>query len=237
MRPQLRSLFALAIVGLGLGGCIGPFNKEPTLTYHADVRFTTDERKCISESTEQWRSQTAGTADADVVYDYNPGKVSDVIEFKGRDRLVRWTSEDTEVKALDGPDHSFYLLGLASGKITDPVRLPIEVHLVADRFATVDGYSAQICKLTTIHELGHAFGLPHLGRKTDIMYPSVIYQRSACLKHEDLFAFGILNKVPMGVMKPCPDDPDFFFEDTDIDEPPAVPGGFWMAADHAGKTL
>lgn len=231
-----------AVLGLiaviGLSGCIHPFNKEPTLTYHADKRFTPPERQCIKESTDKWSTQTSGLADISVEYDYDPTSVGSVLEYKGKDRLVRWTSNTPEVKEFEGrmreaeDVEEWTLLGLASGKLTDPVRVPFEVRLVADRFVDKEGqFSNHMCQLTTIHEFGHNFGIPHLPRRTNIMYQSVIMDRTACLKHEDLFAFSLLNKLPMSLMKPCPDDVVFELPSSSAspEDEDATNGAVWIS--------
>ncbi len=197
--------------------------RSPQMTYHVDTSFTADERQCIEYSTKQWRDQTIGLADIQLAYDYEPGKLGNVLEHALNDKIVRWTSTTPEVvvyeREMSTPKKPWILLGQTAHKITDPIRLPITVSLVMDRLQ-----DAHECHLTTIHELGHGFGLPHIGHQSDIMFPSVDLRRSDCLKNDDLVMFSMVNQLPGGLMKPCADDPVLVAadnapeEDTDVTE-------------------
>ncbi len=205
-------LAAILLSLIGLSGCAMPSVKDPTLVMHVDTSYTAPERKCLEQSAQQWRDQTSELANVQFEYDYNVKDVLSVLYHKKDNRVVRWISETPYVKLVEQmqstPDGPYVLLGQVNGKgILDPYHLPIEMGIVMDRLqdglAEGDGH---MCKLTVIHELGHVFGVPHMPYTTDIMYPSVIAERSACLKSVDLVAFAQLNGLPGELMKPCPDD-------------------------------
>lgn len=200
----LVGVFALAATG-----CAAPvFNHAPQMTYHVDTSFTAPERQCLEDATKQWRDQTSGLADIKLEYDYKPNVVVNVLEHEAFDKVVRWTSTTPYVVAYEAamgtPEKPWILLGQTSHKITDSVRLPIVVSLVQDRLdASKDTFE---CKRVAMHEFGHGLGLPHMGRTTDIMFPSEHPLRSACLKNDDLVAFAAVNELPSELMKPCPND-------------------------------
>jgi hypothetical protein len=186
---------------LGLNGCAFLPAREPTVTLHADKAFNGPERQCIKESADQWRSQTQGLADANVVYDYDPTNVDQVLKFQLKDRLVKWDSSMPLVRAEDEGDA--LLLGQVwpKGGIHNDWKIPVEMRLVSDRLTDLHK-----CKLTAVHELGHVFGVPHIPSDPgNIMFPSVIPTRTACLKNEDLLVFCMVNDCGRVEMKPCPD--------------------------------
>ncbi len=175
---------------------------------HVDTSYGPLERQCIVDSAEQWRSQTRGLADVELEFDYDTHKPLEVARRRLSNRIVRWSSQspvvvEIEKELTEDQEDPYILLGQVNGKgIRDPWHNPIEMRLVADRLQ-----DPHTCRLTAIHEFGHVFGIPHLPNKTDIMYPSVSYSRSACLKAEDLLAFCFYNDCANVDMKPCPDDP------------------------------
>lgn len=201
----MRILAPLLIL-LGLSSCAMPSVKDPTLVMHVDTSYTPTERQCLEASAQQWRDQTSELANVQFQYDYNTKDIVSALVNKTHHRVVRWTSETPYVKLTEElqsePDAPYILLGQVNGKgILNPYGQPIEMGLVMDRLQ-----DDHLCRLAAIHELGHVFGVPHMPYKTDIMYPSVIPSRTACLKNEDLVAFAQLNGFPGEYMKPCPDD-------------------------------
>ncbi len=201
------------LLSLVLGtGCILPA-KDPTLTMHVDTAYTPTERVCLEQSAQQWRSHTSELANVQFEYDLDQKNPLSVLRHRLNNRVVRWTSQTPYVKLVEElesePDHPYMLLGQVNGKgIKDPFHMPIEMGLVMDRLQEgLSEGSGHRCQLTAIHELGHVFGVPHLPRKGDIMYPSVHDGRTACLKGDDLTVFAQLNGFPGELMKPCPDQP------------------------------
>ncbi len=202
----IKTSFLSLLLAIGISGCALPSVKDPTLVMHVDTSYTPPERQCLEQSAQQWRDQTSGLANVQYEYDYNPKDIVSVLTHKLDNRVVRWTSETPYVKLLEEmesePDAPYTLLGQVNGKgIKDPFRLPVEMGLVMDRLQ-----DNHMCRLTAIHELGHVFGVPHMPAMTDIMYPSVISKRTACLKDHDLIAFAQINGLPGELMKPCKDD-------------------------------
>ncbi len=221
----MRTALCTALIAsvLSLTGCFMPSVKDPTLTMHVDTAYTAPERQCLEQSAQQWRDQTSGLANVQYEYDYNPKDVVSVLTHKLDHRVVRWTSETPYVKLLEEmesePDAPYILLGQVNGKgIKDPFHLPIEMGLVMDRLQ-----DNHMCQLTAIHELGHVFGVPHLPKHGDIMFPSVQANRTACLKADDLTIFAQINGFPGELMKPCEDQPslEITFE-LEKDGPPSV---------------
>ncbi len=208
-------------LGMLIQGCFLNASKEPTIVMHADTLFSPDERACMEQSAQQWRDQTNGLADAHFVYDYKTADPISYLEMKLHHRVVRWTSENpvlaemerqgTERERLEDPDAPPYIiLGMVSpgiGLHHEP-QWPVEMRLVADRLQNDPNFEyMHRCKLTTIHELGHVFGLQHLeNNDANIMFPSVNMGRKACLKKDDLLVFCYLNNCGNVAMKPCEDD-------------------------------
>jgi hypothetical protein len=205
MKYLTALLFAFALTGCAMR------NKEPMITMHVDTSFTMPERQCLEASADQWRYQTSEFADVEFKYDFNSHSVTSVGENFLHDRVVRWTSDNPTVKAIEEanaePGSPYMLLGQVNGHhLNDEVRLPIEMRLVADRLG-----DAHTCRLTAIHELGHVFGLPHMAKATDIMFPAVMLERTECLKKDELTLFSYLDHGTNIEMKPCDDQPDSDF--------------------------
>ncbi len=193
---------------VGLSGCFVPSVKDPTLTMHVDTAYTAPERLCLEESAQQWRDQTSGLANVSFEYDLNQKDPVSVLTHKLDHRVVRWTSKTPYVMLLEEmesePDSPYTLLGQVNGKgIKDPFHLPIEMGLVMDRLQ-----DNHMCRLAATHELGHVFGVPHMPKHGDIMFPSVQSNRTHCLKNDDLTVFAQLNGFPGELMKPCEDQPE-----------------------------
>lgn len=204
MRKHLLLLAAL----IGLQGCFLPASK-PTLTMHADKAFTGPERSCINDSADQWRSQTSGLANIHVVYDYESGKVTEVVEQALNHRILRWTSNTPVLVEYEAELNEDLPEGAEVRKILGQVgtkdgihnewKLPVEMRLVADRLD-----DPHVCRLTAIHEFGHVLGVPHIRTtSSNIMWPYIHSSRSACLKKDDLLAFCMLNNCGNVQMKPC----------------------------------
>lgn len=201
-----RILTTIALI-LGLSGCgAAPLNHDPVIHFHVDKDAKPATRECLQFSADKWREQTSGIADVSFEYDYNKHDPKEALAIKAYDRVVMWQSTTEEVVEYEremSEDGAWKLMGQASGKVTNTIRMPIEVRLVEDRLG-----DPNLCRLTVIHEFGHAFGIPHLGKNTDIMFPSVDTRRTVCLKRDDLMAFAFLHQVPFEHMKPCPNQDD-----------------------------
>lgn len=196
--------FVLLIV-LMLFGCAMP-PKEPRILFHADKSFSEYERKCLQAGSDQWTEQTSGLADAVYVYDYDSSDATQVARFALFHRVVRWTSDMPIVKFNDAlindgdEDGASQILGQTRSSTNDAFHRPIEMRLVVDRLS-----DENMCKQVVVHELGHAFGVPHINYWPAIMYPSADIRRGTCLKKADLLAFCYLNDCGSVKMNPCPD--------------------------------
>ena len=219
---KLCNLVFVALASLGMG-CALPSVKDPTLVMHVDTSYTAPERACLEQSAQQWRDQTSGLANVSYEYDYNPQDVVSVLVHKLDNRVVRWTSETPYVKLVEEmnsePGNPWTLLGEVNGKgIKDVFRGPVEMGLVMDRLQ-----DNHMCRLTAIHELGHVFGVPHMPKHGDIMFPSVQKNRTACLKPNDLTIFAQINGFPGELMKPCEEQPELELTvELETDEPNVV---------------
>jgi hypothetical protein len=171
---------------------------------HGDVNFSATERKCIEDSADQWRAQTNGLADVYFDWDYNSSDPKSVAKHWGTHRALRWTSQTPEVVRLEMEEEEesgwpYVLLGQVSPGGGIHSSTTVEMRLVADRLV-----DSNICRLTTIHELGHFFGLPHVETsRYNIMYPSVNAKNTACLKPDDLLMYCMVNSCGSVPMKPC----------------------------------
>lgn len=172
------------------------------MDFHADVDFSPTERSCLEASAQQWREQTQGIADVGFVYDYKPKDPKSIVLNLTHNKLIKWSSTTPKVEEVEAiqEDPSYELLGLTmrSGGLDSYPRLPTTIGLVMDRLQ-----DDHMCRLTVIHELGHAFGIHHMVGNSNIMYPSVDIGRTACLKHDDLLAFCFANDCGNVEMKQC----------------------------------
>lgn len=180
---------------------------------HGDVRYNEEQRQCVEESAKVWEDQTAGVADINVIWDLDSSTASGLHEQSKNNRIIYTTSQTPVVKEKDEAaernrdedDPPVFLLGFVkpSGGIHAPLGGPVELRLVLDRLT--DGHK---CRLAAIHELGHVLGIGHIARnRENIMYPSLMGSRKACLKADDLLGFCFVNDCGSVAMKPCSDEP------------------------------
>lgn len=187
----------LAIVSLVLlAGCIGPLQREPTVTFHAAKQFTNEERKCLEVGAANWYYATDGLADARFVYDYDQGHFNG-LEALPQHTVVKWS--DTSKEAMEADEKAGSKFGLPGGdfKIKGQIDVhgglhaawpaPIQMALVTDRMADFNE-----CTVVVTHELGHVWGLNHTPDKSSIMYYRVDPSQR-CLTDQDMNAFCEIN--------------------------------------------
>ena len=87
---------------------------------------------------------------------------------------------------------------MTSGGIHNPAGSRVIGGFVADRISSL-GVRTQVM----IHEFGHALGLPHVGARQAMMYPSADPHRTDCLKKPDLVAICDVNECGKYKMIPC----------------------------------
>ncbi len=205
-------LFSI-LLALFLSGCAMFTAVPPMVTMHGDVRYNEDQRQCVIDSAKVWEDQTSGVADINIIWDFNSADPVSIHEQSKNHKIIYTTSQTPVVKERDDAaernrdedDPPQYLLGFVkpSGGIHNPLQGPVELRLVLDRLS--DGHK---CRLAAIHELGHVLGVGHIPRnKEDIMYPSIMASRKACLKPDDLLGFCFVNDCGSVAMKPCSDEP------------------------------
>lgn len=187
---KISTLLFLAIAA---SGCATFRAQEtPTITFHADRRFSPDERSCIQDAADQWADQTDGQARFELKYDVlsnGEGNITgaDLVH----DSILRWNSGLAQVKQADYDlstalgEPSAMILGNCSHNLYDNVagfRLPITIHVVSDRI-----HSQNLCKGVVMHEMGHSLGMNHVEEwPGDIMYHASTHEKDACLKKADL---------------------------------------------------
>jgi len=221
---RLPTLSTLALyMGLLATGCTTAVPvKAPDVLLHGDESFTLTERQeCVQWAADKWYQQTQGLADLQVVWDVDSGDVKSLKAHQSDNRLLKLSStspmtveQDKEsyedcMDGLhdDGACKTIKLMGITSpsGGIKSPVHTVLKqnltVGLVTDRFTDI-----HVCRLVTLHEFGHVFGIPHQDHITSIMFPSVVEGQSECMKPEDLMAFCYANDCGAVQMKPCKED-------------------------------
>ena len=174
----------------------------PSIVIHMDTAFTEEERKDADYAALVWKTQTSGLADIQLVYDVDFGSVSKLNSLidSHANIVIRYESGMIAVDSADaaaGCDGC--VLGwMTSGGIHNPAGDPVMGGFVADRISRI-GVRTHVM----IHEFGHSLGLPHVGARQALMYPSVDPRRTTCLKKPDLVAFCDVNECGNHKMIPC----------------------------------
>lgn len=124
---------------------ITPFR---TQVIHADISFSSEKRKLISEAADDIYRFTNERVKFDIVYDYNP---YDNVYYMGS-LLVNANAETGVVKSYED-HHKITIIGLCCF-LDCGYR---DIYLVCDRIS-----SDLMFKTTLIHELGHYIGADHV---------------------------------------------------------------------------
>ncbi len=171
----------------------------PVLTFHMDTDFTPQERADASEAATLWNKQTGGVARLTLVFDLDFNSLNSIESLKDSNVIVRAESGMNLVTQADESSGcSGCVLGwMTSGGIHNVTHDPVRGVFVADRLD--DASRLQVM----LHEFGHALGLPHIGSRQAIMYPSLQPGKSSCLKKPDLVAFCEVNECGSAQMVPC----------------------------------
>jgi hypothetical protein len=198
----MKLLFAIPALIVAISGCFVR-ESQNDLVFHADTMFSPMERKCIEDSVDQWSEQTSGHVNIQLKWDWNSVNDSRLSKeyVLAQDHIVRWNSSMEEVKERDRKlPTGVQLLGECHSNVVDHLRDPVEIRIVGDRVQ-----NENLCKLVTMHEVGHSLGLAHIdGWKADIMYPSADDRTSACLKDDDLAEWCLIADCDPKILKPCP---------------------------------
>lgn len=181
------------------------------VTFHGDVDFTEAERKDILAAASAWQWQTGGAASVTVVFDLDFTSALRLKELKDDNLLGRFESTMDAIVQEDcngavamglpcGGPQAPRTLGFVSppGGIHNPWQKPLRMALVVDRLGE-PGALLQV----TMHEFGHALGVPHGNTVGGVMYPAYIPFRKVCLKRSDVNAFCLVNDCDAGRLVPC----------------------------------
>lgn len=186
-------------------GSVVPGATEPkaaSLTIHCDVDFTSHERDWFTTAASIWAFQTNGLADIRVVFDLNFQDTYNLAYHRDQKHnlILRGDSslELVQEEDRDCGRPGCTLAFVTSGGIHNPWGKPINGVFIPERYPS-DEYAIMV----VLHEMGHMFGLPHLPSVQSLMFPSIISNRSACLKKADLSAFCDVNECGSTKMRPC----------------------------------
>ncbi len=127
---------------------------ELIVNLYIDPKFTDLERKLIESAMEEWYIQ------AYPVINYHIMEENDII-IENALLIIKGSSKDPEIKAMGADD----LLGFYSGSFNLPV-----IVLLTDNIK--NSHEPNMFFETTLHEMGHAWGLDHLSDDyLCLMYP------------------------------------------------------------------
>lgn len=195
MYRQFVTVFSLAcLTGLTVA-CAGtklspegPVATKPAvIQFHAPSNTPDNYKLEVEKAAEVWALQTRGLAQISVSWD-------DVKE--GNTLTVMSTQSPEGFKKLYGdcgPDLQCLMgvVGLTtSGGIHNPWGIPVEMTLFADRALEA---GPNVLMQVTLHEMGHALGLPHSDAVQAMMYPMIIDTKHVCLRKPDLALFCQVN--------------------------------------------
>lgn len=187
---------------------------EPTLTIHADVRYTDGERAVLQDSADIWSYQTDGLATVKLVFDFDPEDPASVKANEDNNTSTRLAEGskvlqdiDCEASEENGlPPGVCVPLVLAfvspSGGIHNPSGAPVQLNWATERCYSYSQLDHGKCLSVVLHEMGHVFGIPHLRSPQAAMFP-VQNSVKTCLRQPDLAEFCAINVCGDHVMKPC----------------------------------
>lgn len=191
---MLKRLLA-ATIALLTSSC-AVTGREPALVWHVDERFSDDERTCIEDAADQWRTHTKGLVNYTFEYDYDPMSTRDRLKHRLNHRIVMWKEGEEDLAKADrsvqerdkSPDSRIY--GRTNGvDITQKFARTMEIALVPTRIFP----DKNLCEVVMAHEFGHTLGIDHLNHKYALMYAHADYRATACPKKADMNAFCALN--------------------------------------------
>lgn len=172
---MLRAVLLALLVLLLPTCCAADLNRAPNfqpyaepvagLTLIGDVDFTPAERAWVAEAATNLEVQTRGYIHVRVVFDLDFHSAASLEHYSGNDLLVKVDKAAGPVQAFDA-EHCC-LLGLTR-RLTSPTDELFSwttVYLVSDRIDEYGRASTSPHRLfvsTTMHELMHALGVPHV---------------------------------------------------------------------------
>jgi len=201
------TLLAMALVVVPTGAAAGAppsggsVQLSPLVVLHGDTEFDDQERRIIEAAADVWRLQTGGAARVSIVWDLDFTSVADIKAHveAGHNALIRTMSWAPDVWTLDEPNAIVLAFVYPHGGIHNKEHAPVVMKLVMDR---LDKSPERMIRVVT-HELGHVFGVAHLGEPGDVMFPTHTDGKPMCLSRNDLEAFCKLNKCNKKALRTC----------------------------------